>query len=157
VTIVEFADFQCPFCTRARETLDQVLKVYDGKVRVVYRQFPLPFHPLAEKAAEAGLCAADQGKFWELHDRLFSSGAKLDVADLKAAARELGVDGAKFDVCLDAGGKRAAVEDDLRAGRAAGVQGTPALFVNGVFLNGAVPFDELKAVIDRELERGDRG
>jgi protein-disulfide isomerase len=157
VTIVEFADFQCPFCTRARETLDQVLKVYDGKVRVVYRHFPLPFHPLAEKAAEASLCAADQGKFWELHDRLFSSGAKLEVADLKAAARELGVDGVKFDGCLDAGGKRVAVEDDLRAGKAAGVQGTPALFVNGVFLNGAVPFHELKAVIDRELERGDRG
>jgi protein-disulfide isomerase len=154
VTIVEFSDFQCPYCSRIGSTLAQVLKEYDGKVRVVYRQFPLGFHPLARKAAEASLCANDQGKFWELHDRMFANQSKLSVSDLKAAAKDLGLDASKFEVCLDGGTKGAAVEADLRAGQEVGVQGTPSLFVNGVFINGAVPLEQLKATIDRELTRG---
>jgi len=153
VTIVEFSDFQCPYCGRVSPTLARVLADYQGKVRLFYRQFPLGFHPLAQKAAEASLCANDQGKFWELHDRMFADQSKLEVADLKAAARTLGLDGAKFDACLDGGSKAAAVEADLRAGQAVGVQGTPALFVNGVFINGAAPYEQVKAVVDRELER----
>jgi protein-disulfide isomerase len=154
VTIVEFSDFECPFCGRGHATLARVLETYRDQVRVVYRQFPLDFHPRAQKAAEASLCAGEQGRFWELHDRMFADQAKLEVAQLKAAARELKLDGDRFDNCLDAGAQGAAVEADVKAGQALGVQGTPAFFVNGVFLNGAVPFEQFKATIDRELERG---
>jgi protein-disulfide isomerase len=151
VTIVEFSDFQCPYCSRAGSTVARVLKEYEGKVRLVYRHLPLAFHPNAQKAAEASLCAADQGKFWELHDRMFADQAKLSPADLKASARELGLDGQRFDGCLDGGEKRTLVEADARAAQALGVEGTPAFYVNGVFLNGAVPFEQFQAAVDREL------
>jgi protein-disulfide isomerase len=154
ITIVEFSDFECPFCSRGGATLAKVMERYPDQVRVVYRQFPLEFHPRARKAAEASLCAGEQGKFWELHDRMFADQGKLAVEDLKAAARELKLDGVRFDACLDAGAQGAAVEADLKAGQALGVQGTPAFFVNGVFLNGAVPFEQFVAAIDRELKRG---
>jgi protein-disulfide isomerase len=154
VTIVEFSDFECPFCSRAGATLAQVMEKYGDKVRVVYRQFPLEFHPRARKAAEASLCAGEQGKFWELHDRMFADQGKLAPEQLKAAARELGLDGDRFDACLDAGAQGAAVEADVKAGQAVGVQGTPAFFVNGVFLNGAVPLEQFVAAIDRELKKG---
>jgi protein-disulfide isomerase len=154
VTIVEFSDFQCPYCSRVNPTIERVMQGYGDKVRVVYRQFPLPFHAQAQKAAEASLCANDQGKFWSLHDRMFADQGKLAVPDLKAAARELGLDGARFDACLDGGGKGSLVGADIDAAKAVGVQGTPAFFINGVFLNGAVPFEQFQSVIERELERG---
>jgi protein-disulfide isomerase len=154
ITIVTFSDFQCPFCSRVVPTLDKVMKEYEGKVRVVFRHYPLNFHPMAPKAAEAGACAADQGKFWEMHDKMFSDQAKLTVPDLKASAMSIGLDQAKFDACLDGGGKKALVDADQKAGEAAGVNGTPAFFVNGVFINGAVPFEQFKEAIDRELTKG---
>jgi protein-disulfide isomerase len=117
----------------------------------VYRQFPLSFHPHAAKAAEASLCAADQGKFWEFHDVLFKNQKKLEPADLKAHAAEVGMDPQKFAQCLDSGDKKKAVDADQQAGLAAGVGGTPAFFINGIFLNGAQPIDEFKKVIDGEL------
>jgi protein-disulfide isomerase len=121
-------------------------------VKLVFRQFPLDFHPFAEKAAEAGMCAADQGKFWGLHDKMFTNQEKLAVEDLKAYAKELGVDQAKFDKCLDSGEKKAAVAADQKAGSDAGVNGTPAFFINGIFINGAQPYEQLKDTVDRELK-----
>jgi protein-disulfide isomerase len=151
VTIIEFSDFQCPFCSRAVDTVRQVEKTYEGKVRVVFRNFPLPFHPNAQKAAEAGACAHDQGKFWEMHDQMFAHQDKLAPEDLKATARTIGLDGDKFDKCLDSGEKKALVEKDQEAGKAAHVNGTPAFFINGRPLSGAQPFDAFKDIIDGEL------
>jgi protein-disulfide isomerase len=153
VTIVEFSDFQCPFCGREFPVIEKLMKEYEGKVRLVFRQFPLDFHPFAEKAAEAAFCAADQGKFWELHDKMFSNQQKLAVDDLKGYAKSAGLDSAKFDKCLDSGEKKPAVEADQKAGSEAGVNGTPAFFVNGVFINGAVPYDQIKQTVDRELKK----
>jgi protein-disulfide isomerase len=151
VTIVEFSDFQCPYCQAAFSTVDQLMQQYAGKVKLVFRQFPLPIHNQAEKAAEASLCAADQNKFWEYHDLLFRNQKKLDVSDLKAHAASAGLDATKFAQCLDSGEKKKQVDADLEAGQAAGVNGTPAFFINGVFLNGALPIEEFKKVIDPEL------
>ncbi len=152
VTIVEFSDFQCPFCGREAPVIEKLMKEYDGKVKLVFRQFPLDFHPFAEKAAEAGMCAADQDKFWLLHDKMFSNQAKLAVEDLKSYAKELGLDSTKFEKCLDSGEKKAAVAADQKAGSEAGVNGTPAFFINGVFINGAQPYEQLKETVDRELK-----
>ncbi len=152
VTIVEFSDFQCPFCGREAPVVEKLMKEYDGKVKLVFRQFPLDFHPFAQKAAEAGMCAADQGKFWGLHDKMFGNQEKLAVEDLKAYAKELGLDQAKFDKCLDSGEKKPAVEADQKAGNEAGVNGTPAFFINGIFINGAQPYEQLKDTVDRELK-----
>jgi len=153
VTIVEFSDFQCPFCSRLTPTLKQVEEKYGNKVRLVFRQYPLPFHQNAQKAAEASLCAADQGKFWELHDAMFGNQSELGVDQLKAKAASLGLNADKFNKCLDSGEKAAAIQDDIKAGSAAGVSGTPAMFINGRFINGAVPIDNITTVIDDELRR----
>jgi protein-disulfide isomerase len=154
VTIVEFSDFQCPYCGREYPVIEKLMKEYDGKVRLVFRHYPLDFHPFAQKAAEAGACAQDQGKFWELHDKMFSNQGKLAVADLKGYAKSLGMDATKFDKCLDSGEKKALVDDDLKAGSAAGVNGTPAFFINGIFINGAQPYEHMKQAVERELRKG---
>lgn len=155
VTLVEFSDFQCPYCARVLPTVEQVKETYGDKVRVVFRQFPLrSIHPQAQKAAEASLCAEDQGKFWELHDAMFADQSKLSVADLKSTAESIGLEAEAFNQCLDNGEYAEEVQADLEAGTALGVGGTPALFVNGRPLpSGAVPFDQVAAVIDEELER----
>jgi protein-disulfide isomerase len=153
VTIVEFSDFQCPFCSRLTPTLAEVEKKYGDKIRLVFRQYPLPFHQNAQKAAEASLCAADQGKFWELHDAMFGNQGELGVDQLKAKAASLGLNADKFNKCLDSGEKAAAIQADVKAGSAAGVSGTPAMFINGRFINGAVPLDNITTVIDDELRR----
>ncbi|MCA1828000.1 MAG: thioredoxin domain-containing protein [Myxococcales bacterium] len=153
VTIVEFSDFQCPFCGREYPVIERLMKEYDGKVHLVFRHFPLDFHPFAEKAAEAGACAAEQGKFWELHNKMFENQQKLAVDDLKDYAKSVGVDPAKFDKCLDSGEKKAQIDDDQKAGAAAGVNGTPAFFINGIFVNGAQPYEQMKQTIDRELKK----
>jgi protein-disulfide isomerase len=151
VTIVEFSDFECPYCGTAHDTVEKVMNDYAGKVRLVYRQFPLNFHPHAAKAAEASLCALDQGKFWEYHDVLFKNQKKLTPEELKTHATSVGLDGQKFGACLDSGEKKKTVEADTQAGAQAGVGGTPAFFINGIFLNGAQPLEEFKKVIDGEL------
>jgi protein-disulfide isomerase len=155
VTIVEFSDFQCPYCGREYPVVERLMKEYDGRVRLVFRHFPLDFHNFAQKAAEAGACAADQGgeKFWKLHDRMFTNQQKLAVDDLKGYAKDLGLDSARFDKCLDGSEKRTLVESDEKAGQEAGVTGTPAFFVNGIFINGAVPYEQFKDAIERELKR----
>ena len=154
VTIVEFSDFQCPYCGREYPVIERLMKEYDGKLRLVFRHYPLDFHPFAQKAAEAGACAQDQGKFWELHDKMFTNQGKLAVADLKGYAKSLGMDATKFDKCLDSGEKKTLVDDDLKAGSAAGVSGTPAFFINGIFVNGAQPYEQMKQAVDRELRKG---
>ena len=153
IELVEFSDFQCPFCYRAHPTVKQVLSTYSGKIRFVYRNYPLPNHPQARPAAEAAQCANEQGQFWPYHDRLFADQSKLSDADLKASAAALGMDAAKFNACLDSHKYKARVDADLQAGNEAGVNGTPAFFVNGRLLSGAQPFDEFKKVIDEELAR----
>ena len=153
VTIVEFSDFQCPFCSKAEETVTKVLKTYDGKVRVVFRDFPLPFHPQAQKAAEAAHCAGDQGKYWQMHEKLFANQKALEPPALKGYAKDLGLDQGKFDRCLDSGDKAKVVDSNRKAGEKVGVTGTPAFFVNGYQLSGAQPFEEFKSIIDSELAR----
>ena len=151
VTIVEFSDFQCPFCSRAHDTVEEVMSAYAGKVRLVFRHFPLEFHQQAGKAAEAAACANEQTKFWEYHSVLFKNQQKLQLEDLKAHAASLGLDGAKFAECLDSGRHAKLVEEDMAAGKKLGVSGTPAFFINGVMLSGAQPLEEFKKVIDAEL------
>ena len=153
VTIVEFSDFQCPFCVRARPTVKRVREAYGDRVRFVFRHYPLDFHPLAQKAGEAAACAGDQGRFWEMHDRLWDNPQKLEVADLKAHAQALGLDTERFSSCLDSGRHEGVVERDLRAGQGYGVSGTPAFFVNGRPISGAQPFEAFQQVIDDELAR----
>lgn len=153
VTIVEFSDFQCPYCQRLAPTIDQVKNSYGDRVRVVFRQFPLPMHKDAQKAAEASLCAAEGGKFWEMHDAMFADIRTLGVADLKQKAGDLELDQETFDQCLDSGRYATQVAEDVREGRAAGVSGTPAMFINGRFLSGAVPYEQIATVIDDELQR----
>jgi protein-disulfide isomerase len=151
VTIVEFSDFQCPYCSRATETVSKVMETYPGKVRVVFRMFPLDFHEHAPKAAEAALCANEQGKFWEYHDSLFKNQQNLGVDGLKEQAKTVGLDEAKFDQCLSSNKFAEQVKKDVAAGKEVGVRGTPAFFINGRPLSGAVPFDEFQKAIDSEL------
>lgn len=156
VTIIEFSDFQCPYCQRLAPTLDRITETYGDQVRLVFRQFPLPIHADAQKAAEASLCAAEQGKFWEMHDAMFANIQALSVAELKQKAGELGLDTEQFAACLDSGRFAAQVAQDLQAGREAGVTGTPAMFINGRFVSGAVPYETVAGVIDDELQRRER-
>ena len=151
VEIVEFSDFQCPFCLRADPTVKQVLTTYGDRVHFVYRHFPLPNHPNARPAAEAAACAQDQGKFWAYHDELFTNQSKLSDADLKQHAASLGLDAPKFNDCFDGKKRTKDVEADVAAGTALGVTGTPAFFINGRQLEGAQPFEAFKSVIDEEL------
>ena len=153
ITLIEFSDFQCPFCLRAHPTVEQVLAHYGDKIRFVYRHYPLPNHPQARPAAEAAVCAQDQGKFWEYHDRLFANPTKLSAADLKAHAATLGLDTARFNGCVDTRAHQADVAADVNAGNALGVSGTPAFFINGRMLDGAQPYDAFAAIIDDELTR----
>jgi protein-disulfide isomerase len=152
IELVEFSDFQCPFCLRATPTVTQVLNTYGDRIHFVYRHYPLPNHPNARPAAEAAACAAEQGKFWQYHDALFANPSKLGNADLKQHAADLGLDTAKFDSCVDTHKTKTVVDTDTQAGEEAGVNGTPAFFINGRMISGAQPFDVFKKIIDDELE-----
>jgi protein-disulfide isomerase len=151
IQIVEFSDFQCPFCFRVGPSLKQVFDQYGDRVHLVYREYPLPNHPHARVASEAGLCANEQGKFWAFHDRLFANQQKLSPSDLKQHAADLGLDAAKFGACVDSHKYAEQVEADIAAANEAGVNGTPAFFINGRALSGAQPFEEFKRIIDEEL------
>jgi protein-disulfide isomerase len=152
VTIVEFSDFQCPFCSRVKPTVQQVMEAYPGKVRVVFRHFPLDNHDLAPKAAEASLCAHDQGKFWEYHDVLFQNQNNLGPEALRQHAQTVGLQAEPFEQCLSSGKHAQKVKKDMEDGRRAGVSGTPAFFINGRMISGAQPFEEFRRLIDAELK-----
>jgi protein-disulfide isomerase len=151
VTIIEFSDYQCPFCKRAEDSVDKVMKTYGDKVRLVFRDYPLPMHPLARPAAEAANCANAQGKFWDYHAKLFANQGALGEDKLKEYAKDVGLDGAKFDQCLADKQFKAAIDKDIADGSKVGVNGTPAFFINGRMLSGAQPFEKFKEVIDDEL------
>jgi protein-disulfide isomerase len=152
IELIEFADFQCPFCLAASPTVKRVLDTYGDRIRFVYRNFPLENHPNARPAAEAAQCANEQGQFWAYHDRLFGEPGKLSDADLKQAAVVLHLDSRRFNTCVDERKFRSVVDADAKAGSDAGVMGTPAFFINGRLLDGAQPYDAFKHVIDEELE-----
>ncbi|PYU29749.1 MAG: hypothetical protein DMG31_16245 [Acidobacteria bacterium] len=150
VLIVEFADYECPYCQQIHPELNKLEEEFAGKVALAYKDFPLPMHPRAEKAAEAARCAAEQGKFWEFHDALFDD-HQMELAQLKEHARTLKLDAASFDQCLDAGEQAAAVRKDFAQAQRLGLTGTPAFFVNGHFLGGAVSYSTLREVVEQQL------
>jgi len=149
VTIIEFSDIQCPFCSRFHETIKKVMAAYDGRVRWVFRHFPLEsIHPYARKAAEAAECAGEQGKFWEYIDQAYENQQSLNESYISKIAGDIGLDAKKFDGCLSEDKYADKVSKDLREGQAAGVRGTPASFINGQLVSGAQPYEEVKKVID---------
>jgi protein-disulfide isomerase len=153
VMIVEFSDYQCPYCHRVEPTINEVLAKYGDKVSLAYRDFPLTaIHSQAEIAAEASRCASEQGRFWEYHDQLFAA-SKLDKDTLVEYARNLKLDDKQFDSCLTSKKYKAEIEKDSEEGKKAGVQGTPGFFINGVTLSGAQPEDAFTRLIDDELQR----
>jgi protein-disulfide isomerase len=153
VTIVEFSDFQCPFCRQVQPTLKQLMTDYEGKVKLVFRDFPLrSIHPQAQKAAEAGQCAAEQQKFWPYHDKLFSA-ASLQVDDLKKYAQELELNVEQFTACLDSSKYASGINADMQAGQNAGVSATPTFIINGYPLSGAATYEQFKEVVDAALEQ----
>jgi protein-disulfide isomerase len=154
VTIVEFSDFQCPFCSRAANAAHQVKEKYGDKVRFVFRQFPLSFHQNAHVAAEASLEAHRQGKFWELHDKMFADQQKLDRASLEATAKEIGLDMAAFKKALDDKTHAAAVDAEMKLGESVAVDGTPTMFLNGKRVGNPTDFDALSKEIDAALAGG---
>ncbi|MDD2941642.1 MAG: thioredoxin domain-containing protein [bacterium] len=153
VTIVEFSDFQCPYCSRGKAVMEEVLKSYPGKVKVVFKNLPLPFHPEAEPAAIAALAAGKQGKFWEMHDLLFDNQAELSSAKYLEFAGKLGLDLNKFKDDLDSAEVKKAVKDDAELAGSLGVRGTPGFFVNGVQVKGARPAAYFNTLIDRWLAK----
>ena len=156
VTIVEFSDFECAPCAQLQPSLERAKRLYAGTLRFVYRHYPLvAIHRNAWKAAEASLCAHEQGRFWELHELMYAEQGALTVADINAKAARLDLDAEAFARCLDSGRHHDAVQADAHAGDAAGVQGTPTMFVNGRFIVGAATFEMLAAIIDDELRRAE--
>jgi len=147
VTLVEFADYECPYCQKITPELQKLEKEYGDQLAVVYKDFPLPMHHTSQKAAEAARCAGEQGKFWEYHDVLFYS-KQLQVADLKADARVLKLDGDRFDKCLDDGAEATPVKKSLEEAQKLGLTGTPSFFVNGHFFSGAADYAVLKEMVD---------
>ena len=153
VTLVEFSDFQCPYCRRVQGVLKRLMAAYHGQLKLVFRDFPLrQIHPEAQKAAEAAQCANDQGQFWPYHDRLFAE-TELGVEALKQYAVELGLDAEGFNTCLDSEKYRQEVQKDIDDALAVGVNATPSFFVNGLPINGAVPFERFVEMVELALER----
>jgi protein-disulfide isomerase len=154
VTIVEFSDFQCPFCQQVAPTLKRVRETYGDQVRIVWKDFPLTqIHPQAFKAGEAAHCAAEQDKFWEYHDRLFANQQALQPGDLKTYAADLGLDTAAFNECVDGSRYGNRVSEGVAQGSRLGVNSTPTVYINGRILAGAHPYETFAAIIDEELSR----
>lgn len=156
VTIVEFSDFQCPFCARFYTQILPLMEenyINTGKVKLVYRDFPLGFHTNAQKSAEAAECADEQGRFWEYHNKIFENQNKLDTINLKQYAKDLGLDSKKFDSCLDSGKMASEVQKDFSDGSSYGVSGTPTFFINGIEVVGAQPYTVFQQIIEQELSK----
>ncbi len=157
ITMVVFSDFQCPYCSRVEPSISQVEKEYPGKVRVVWKNYPLPFHENAKPAALAAMAAGEQGKFWEMHDKLFENQKALDGASLEKYAGELGLNLAKFKTAMTNPANAATIDADMKEGTAVGVNGTPATFVNGRKIGGAYPYETFKKVVEQELAKTGKG
>lgn len=155
VVIVEYADYECPYCIQIRPAVAKLEQEFKGKVAYAYKDVPLPMHPNAQKAAEAAHCAGAQGKFWEYHDALFDR-KKADPDTLKGISRDLGLDAAKFQSCLDSGMKASLIQRSLSEAQALGVQGTPTFFVNGRTLSGAASYERLREMVEAELAAAKR-
>ncbi|RKG97900.1 thioredoxin, partial [Corallococcus carmarthensis] len=155
VTIVEFSDYECPFCSRAHNTVEQLQKDYGSKLRVVMRQNPLSFHPHAKPAALAALAAGEQGKYWDMHDLLFANNKKLDGDSLEGYAKQIGLDVAKWKADMADSRLSATIDKEQALAQQLGASGTPAFFINGRFLSGAQPIDNFKALIDEELAKAE--
>lgn len=155
VTIVEFSDFQCPFCAKGADLLNQIKKKYGNKVQVAFKNFPLPFHNHAEKAAVASLCANEQGanQFWKMHDEMFAHQDQLDDEGLKKMAAKLGLKADAFEKCLSENKYLDQVKADIEQGQSLNVKSTPTFFVNGQLINGAQPLEVFTAIIDEEMGR----
>ncbi len=155
VTIVEYSDFQCPFCSKAASTLAELEKKYGSKVKVVFKNYPLPFHNQARTAAVAALCANEQGVkyFWKMHDAMFADQTKLDKDNLLATAKKSGVKEADFKTCLEAAKPMAVIDADIADGQKLGIKSTPTFFVNGKLVSGAQPIEVFSEVIDEELAK----
>jgi protein-disulfide isomerase len=154
VTIVEFSDFECPFCSRAADVAHKVKEKYGDKVRFVFRQFPLSFHPNAHVAAEASLAAASEGKFWELHDKMFQNQRALSREQLEGYAKEIGLNVANFKAALDSKKFAAAVDAEQKLGEEVAVDGTPTMFLNGARVANPTDFDTIAQQIDKALAGG---
>lgn len=155
VTIVEFSDFQCPFCAKGADIVKQIKKKYGNKVKVAFKNFPLPFHNHAEKAAVAGLCANEQSSesFWKMHDEMFANQDALDEAGLVKTAKKVGLKVDVFEKCMAEGKHLAQVKAEMEEGRKIKVKSTPTFFINGQLINGAQPMDVFSEIIDEELAR----
>lgn len=152
ITLVEFSDFQCPFCEKQYQTLKQLQKEYPKEIRLVYKHFPLGFHQYAQKAAEASECASEQDGFWEYHDKLFENQSSYSVENFKKWASDLGLKSSQFNNCLDSGKYAQKVQADAKEGQEKGVDGTPATFINGQLISGALPYATFKEAIDSLLK-----
>lgn len=154
ITLVEFSDFECPYCSLAVAQVNAIMAAYPKDVKLIYKQFPLSMHPHASLAAAASLAANAQGKFWPMHDVLFQNSRKLNRQNILAWASELHLDIGKFTADLDSGKYQAVIQKDMSDGEAAGVYGTPAFFINGRHYNGPVSLETLKPILDAELKGG---
>lgn len=155
VTIIEFSDFQCPFCSKGATVLAEIEKKYGNKVKIAFKHYPLPFHAQARVAAEASMCANEQNVkyFWKMHDTMFADQSKLDKDNLIATAKKAGVKEAEFKACLEAGKYKARVDSDVAEGGKIGIKSTPTFFVNGKLISGAQPIEVFSEVIDAELAK----
>jgi protein-disulfide isomerase len=153
LTIYEYSDFQCPFCDRARQNVDEVLRHYPSSVRLEYRYFPLASHPRGYASALAGACAEEQGKFWMMHDLMFDNQEALEDADLEKYASQSGMDAGAFKKCLSSAAAAKIVSVDKAQGESLGVQGTPTFFIGESVVVGAQPVSKFKSAIDAELAR----
>jgi protein-disulfide isomerase len=150
VTLLEFADYECPYCQQVQPIIEKLETEFKGKIRFAYKDYPLNMHPSAQKAAEAVHCADAQGKFWEFHDTVLNK-KQVDLASLKTFAKDLKLDTAAFDKCLDSGATASAVKTQLTEAQALGLQGTPSFFVNGRFVSGNLSYERLHGIIAEEL------
>ncbi len=153
ITVALFSDFQCPFCSRVEPTLTALEKEYPGKVRVVWKNFPLPFHESARSAALAAHAAGEQGKFWEMHDKLIQNQQALAAENLEKYAQELGLDLARWKGAMGSAATAQLVDADMKQGQNLGINGTPSMFINGRKVVGARPLADLKTIIDEELAK----
>jgi len=152
VTMVEFSDFQCPFCARSNPLIEQVIQAYPKELKFVYKEFPLPMHPNAMPASKAAVAAQRQGKYWEMHDKLFANQQALQPDNFKQYAQELGLDVAKFEQDMNSPDVQAQIAEDMQLARQSAVGGTPTLFLNGKKVQNR-SFDGLKQLIDEALQK----